>query len=54
MAEVQLNLACAALLQNTINLKAHGFGKVVDIVNHGAIFIDRRHGIGLSGGSPPP
>ena len=47
MGEVQLNLPCAAFLQDAVNLKTLRFGKVIDVVNHLTVFIHGRQRIGL-------
>ncbi len=49
--QVDLKLARAAFLGDTVNLKPLRLGKVVDVVDHGAEFIDGGHGIGLTCGS---
>ena len=47
MAQINLNLTCAALLGNAINFETLGLGKVINIVDNWAIFINSRQRIGL-------
>ena len=50
MAQVDLKLSGAAFLGDTVDLKALRLGKVIDVVDHRAEFIDGRHRIGLARG----
>ena len=52
MGEVQFDLPRAGLLQDAVNLKALRFGKVINVVDHLAVFVDGRQRIGLLGGGP--
>ncbi len=54
MGEVDLDLSRAAFLQDAVDLEALHLCEIVDVVDHLAIFINRRHRIGLLGGSTPP
>ena len=47
MGEVQLDLPRAAFLQDAVDLQALCFGEVVDVVDDLAVFVHRRHRIGL-------
>ena len=54
VAQVHLDLTRAALLQDAVDLEAHRFGEIINIVDNGTVFIHRRHGIGLSRRRRPP
>ncbi|MPL71109.1 hypothetical protein SDC9_16879 [bioreactor metagenome] len=47
MGKVDLDLTGAAFLQDAVDLEALRLGEVIDIVDHLAVFVDRRHRIGL-------
>ena len=51
MRKVDLDLARAAFLQDAVNLESLGFGKIIDVIDDLAVFIDRTHRIGLLAGS---
>ena len=46
--EVDLKLTCAAFLGDAVDLEPLGFGKVVDVVDHRAEFVNCGHRIGLT------
>ena len=47
MAQIDLNLARAALLGNAVNFKSLGLSKVINIIDHRAIFINGGKRVGL-------
>jgi hypothetical protein len=53
VAEVQLDLARAALVQDAVDLEPLRLGEIVDVVDDGAVFVHRAHGIGLPRGGAP-
>ena len=50
VAQVDLDLAGAAFLRDAVDLQALGLGEVVDVVDHGAVFVDGGHRVGLARG----
>jgi hypothetical protein len=53
VAEVQLDLARAAFVQDAVDLEPLRLGEIVDVVDDGAVFVHGAHGIGLPRGGPP-
>ena len=54
MAQIYLDLTRAALLGNTINFEALGLGKVINVVDNWAIFINSGKRVGLMRRRWPP